>query len=498
MSSQIAKQDVLLKTSRLTKHFGGQMVFNSLNLELRKGQVVLLRGENGSGKTTLLNILTGALEANSGTVEYFANSDPRPFTFPRTWWQRLSLSDKFAPEFVARERIARTWQHIRLFASQTLSENIAVAHSGHRGENPLFALLSPWTWSKFEDDAQGGARRTLRRMGLTARYDSSADRISLGQAKRVAIARAIASGAEVLFLDEPLSGLDHTGATDIVLLLTSLVKDQGRTLVVVEHVLNQHRLLPIATTDWLIEDGSVHISDLRGGPVPSSGFDAPQWLSAMKTQASEWREEILPRGAILTRIRKPGAASGPGPKLLEMSALVAKRGERTAVGLDSNDEELGLSLDLHAGEIAVLQAPNGWGKTTLTEVIAGLHPLQSGTILLNGSPIETLPAWKRAKMGISTLPANSKLFPLLTVANALQLCGIKSSPDGCKALMSRKCSTLSGGERQNVALESIRHSLVSVYDEPFLGLDAPRILKTVTRYLTEAQGCQLLLVPRAL
>lgn len=133
----------VLETTGVKKSFGGQVILESVNLKLQRGEVVLLRGENGSGKTTLLNILTGNLKPDAGTVQYLADGTHRAYRFPRRWWQELNPFDYFTPEFVAHKGMGRTWQDVRLFSSQSLRDNIAVAEPSQPGENPILALLSP-------------------------------------------------------------------------------------------------------------------------------------------------------------------------------------------------------------------------------------------------------------------------------------------------------------------------------------------------------------------
>jgi len=265
-----AKGCVQLRASGLKLAFGGQVVLDGVNLELRQGEVVLLRGENGSGKTTLLNILTGNLEPDSGTIDYLADGTPRTFSFPRRWWQDLNPWDHFRPEFVAKEGIGRTWQDVRLFGAQSLRDNIAVAEPGHPGENPLIALIAPGIAKRREVGLNQQADAMLTRLGLTGREESSADMVSLGQSKRVAIARAVAAGAKILFLDEPLAGLDRQGVTDVHAMLKSLVRDHDLTLVIVEHVFNQPHLHGLVTTDWLLQQG--RIKKLEVGSNPPSSF----------------------------------------------------------------------------------------------------------------------------------------------------------------------------------------------------------------------------------
>jgi len=114
----------LLRIKGLCKAFGGQVVLDGVSLELRRGEVALLRGDNGSGKTTLLNILTGNLEPDAGTIQLFTNGMAENFHFPRRWWQHLNPFDHFSPERVAGEGVGRTWQDIRLFSEQSLCDNI--------------------------------------------------------------------------------------------------------------------------------------------------------------------------------------------------------------------------------------------------------------------------------------------------------------------------------------------------------------------------------------
>src|ERR1039458_9930056 len=135
-------EPTLLRALGIRKCFGRNVVLDGVDVELHKGEVVLLVGENGSGKTTLLNILTGNLEPDAGTIQYLADNTPRAYEFPRPWWRDLNPWDHFRPEFVALEGIGRTWQDVRLFATQSVLDNIAVASTVQPGENPLAVLIN--------------------------------------------------------------------------------------------------------------------------------------------------------------------------------------------------------------------------------------------------------------------------------------------------------------------------------------------------------------------
>jgi len=478
---------VLMRAEGLRKAFGGQVVLDGVDLELRQGEVILLRGENGSGKTTLLNILTGCLEPDAGSIQYLADGTPRAYRFPRHWWQELNPFDHFTPEFVAREGVGRTWQDIRLFDSQSLRDNIAVAEPGHPGENPLLAMFAPGASVRRETAINHEADAILARLGLAGREDSSADKISLGQSKRVAIARAVAAGARILFLDEPLAGLDRQGVNDVLSLLESLVADHQVTLIIIEHIFNQPHLHGLITTDWLLANGVIQRSciDKRDSttalsPLTNSSGTAnprPVWLKLLAGENTEIEDELLPRGALLTRIRRPGGSKHPLRPVLEIRDLIVKRGSRTVIGSDEDSNRVGFSLTLYEGEIAILQAPNGWGKSTLFAAICGLIKVAQGEVLLNGQPLEQLQAWDRARLGISALPSDHHTFPTLRTKDVLKLVGNTNASAAADLgeLDNRVCSSLSGGERQKVALRALLSSTGAkatlLLDEPFAALD---------------------------
>jgi ABC-type branched-subunit amino acid transport system ATPase component len=490
----------LLQAKGLRRSFGGRVVLDGINLELCRGEVVLLRGENGSGKTTLLNILTGNLEPNAGEIRYSTKTTPRAYHFPRRWWQELNPWSHFGPEFVAKEGMGRTWQDIRLFRSLLLRDNIAVARPGQPGESPVFALLNPSRTRKVEARIQAEADALLARLGLAGRESSSADKVSLGQSKRVGIARAVAAGARVLFLDEPIAGLDHRGIADILTLLESLVSDRHLTLVIVEHVSNQPHLHGLVTTDWLLENGKLKSNGtFVSSSTPPSEIRKPRlaahpaWGPLVGGDDSGIINELLPRGALLTRIRRPDRFRPYATPVLEIRNLVVRRGSRIVIGLgEGYGESTGLNLCIQEGEIAILQAPNGWGKSTLFAALSGLIEIAQGEIILQGHSIQRLPAWDRVSKGLRTLPSDQHMFPSLTAREMLKLAGSGEMIAELGSLADRVCSSLSGGERQRVALASVSRGQIQLLDEPLSGLDEAAAIRAIS--LIEAWSCSSLLI----
>lgn len=466
----------MLSVSGITKAFQGQVVLNSVDVELQRGEIALIRGDNGSGKTTLLNILTGNLEPDAGTIRLSINGKPKVFTFPQRWHRRLRTHNRFTPEVVVREGLVRSWQDTRLFGTQSLSSNIAVASPNQIGENPLAAAFCPTAVRKQEFDLQSAAQGNLDDLGLPGRGASTATHISLGQSKRVAIARAMRAGARVLLLDEPLAGLDQDGISIVLEMLRSLARDSGMTLVIVEHALNIPLILNFATTVWTLTDGRLRVEEPKSvqRDLERQNTDGvPSWLDRSVAAGSEVIEKRLLGGCLLTHILPPKVA--PGQPVLEVEDLVVRRGGRLVLGQPaSGDSVHGISLTIRQGEICILQAPNGWGKTTLLEAIAGLVP-GSGQIRFLGQELKNgSAAWDRRKKGISLLQARRHTFPGLTVRESFRLLNVQNVPPGLETLLDRNASELSGGEKQKVAVACALSNSprLVLLDEPHLALDA--------------------------
>ena len=527
--SAIANESpVILRALGLEKSFGGKIVLDGVDVELRSGEVVLLDGENGSGKTTLLNILTGNIEADSGSIRYSVNLPVSEYHFPRSWLQKVSLFKRFSPDAVARQGFGRTWQDVRLFESLSLRNNIALGQPGQGGENPLFALLgfdnqvradralvacnsiekakkkagltpnrregsnpSVTVPSVYSDQSPD---EMLALLGLLGRGHSSGDMISLGQSKRVSIARAIYAGAKVIFLDEPLAGLDKTGIRDALDFLKSLVANHKITIVISEHAFNQIHLRDIVTTRWHLVNGKLTISvPAQKGTLANSKSEVPKWFQLLAMSADDIVTGMLPRGAKLTRFcindrYKPNPA-------LEIKNLVAGRGSRAVIGLDEQGKEEGFDLVVNQGEVAVLQAPNGWGKTTLLEAILNLAPFKGSVqVYEKRTPTKVKVGPKGNLNAVTSSLGFASLSPneCLRLSGTMLPCWINPN-----LLQSRNLSSMSGGQQKLVQLVSAVNTLrnqVLVMDEPFNGLDGD-IAEKCLNWLIQLKSTILFLVP---
>lgn len=514
--SSVKTDSVVLRVSNLSKHFGGQQVLDGVCLELHRGEVVLLRGANGSGKTTLLNLLTGNLEPDTGIIELFTNGKAEDFRFPLAFWQKLNPFNHFTPEQVATEGVGRTWQDIRLFKTQTLLENITVATPQQLGENPLNTLLQRGLVKKQEKQIAQASKLMLAQLGLSGREQSSADKVSLGQSKRVAIARAVQAGAKILFLDEPLAGLDAPGIADVMELLTQLAHREGVTLVIIEHIFNIPRILELATTVWTLEGGKLtkeskeqvednikqkqslyqyldkwfeHLAKDDQKIIITENLSGQATLSILSSEVNKSYQKVLDK---------------PKEVVLEVSDLVVYQGQRLVIGEQRENGEIkGLSFKLHRGELGLLksesgmlQAANGWGKTTLLEAIAGTIPIQRGSIRFQGRLINKFTPWKRVNLGLSFLQSRDNYFPSLTVKESLSLCGIQEIPRNLSHLIHKRVSYLSGGEKQKLILTCVmdKKTPLLLMDEPFSALDILEIDNLKKKIIEKIRDEQTILI----
>lgn len=494
----------VLSVRNLVKRFGGQTVLNDVSVDLREGEIVLLRGNNGAGKTTLLNILTGNLEPDQGTISVSLNiSDAEvkeQFRFPHTFWTNLNPFNHFTPERIAREGVGRTWQELRLFTRSSLLNNIAVATPSQLGENPLMALLRPRAVRKEEQEIQDQSRVMLWKLGLEGRENSPADGISLGQSKRVAIARAVQAGARILFLDEPLAGLDRNGVNEVLALLRELALSRRITLVIIEHVFNIPHILNIADTVWTLKDGNLTCEKpelVHSQIVENADHNFTQWIERAVGVNGSVTQMPLYGGAKLSIIRRASNRSGPGAPVLQIRDLCVHRGKRLVVGQNEgeNGTKRGLSFTLKEGDLALLQAPNGWGKTTLLEALAGLTPHTQGQIDLGGKSIERKSVWERVTSGLVFMQSRDHDFPSLTVAESLMLSKVTEIPHGLSSFLKRRVSALSGGEKQRLAaFRTLRRNnlKVALFDEPFSALDPARISELTKNMLSCLDGGAML------
>ncbi|WP_254274448.1 ABC transporter ATP-binding protein [Haloarcula marina] len=227
----------LLEGQNLTKKFGGVVAIDDVSFSVERGEAVGLIGPNGAGKSTLFRTITGVHEPTEGRV--FFDGD--------------EITGK-SPHEICHRGLAKTHQIVRPFESMTLLENVAVgAEFGGR---------------EF-DDVRGRAREMLEFVDLADLQYSEPGELSVGQLKRLEIARVLATDPDLVLFDEVAGGLDPEETEDIVDLIGD-IKDEGKTVFLIDHVmralmtvservmvLNNGRLIAEGTPDQIQNDDEV-------------------------------------------------------------------------------------------------------------------------------------------------------------------------------------------------------------------------------------------------
>jgi cystine transport system ATP-binding protein len=233
--SALPDRATILSVRGLRKAFGRHEVLKSIDIDVRRGEVVTLIGPSGSGKTTVLRCLNG-LEVPDAGILSFTGDLTADFSAPVSKKQLNAM----------RDRSAMVFQHYNLFPHMTVLQNII--------EGPVQVQKRP------RAEAAKEARELLGRVGLEDKENSFPFQLSGGQQQRVGIVRALALRPELLLFDEPTSALDPELVGDVLTVIKELA-DEGWTMVVVTHELAFARQV---ADEVIFMDGGVVVE--RGHP----------------------------------------------------------------------------------------------------------------------------------------------------------------------------------------------------------------------------------------
>lgn len=207
----------VLAVQDLVRHFGGVRAVNGVSFDVRRGEILSVIGPNGAGKTTVFNCITGVVRPTSGRVTL----------------NRKSLLG-LKPHQVVDAGVARTFQGIRLFRNMAVFENVMVGMYPRQHSTVFGALLHTPGQRAEENESLASARRWLRFVGLESSASRYASELAYGDQRRLEIARAVASGPEVLLLDEPSAGMNPSEKSDLMALIRH-IRELGITVILIDH-----------------------------------------------------------------------------------------------------------------------------------------------------------------------------------------------------------------------------------------------------------------------
>jgi ABC-type sugar transport system ATPase subunit len=429
-----ADREVALRLRGISKAYPGVQALEDVDLDILSGEVHGLVGENGAGKSTLLKILTGAHEPSTGSIELFGDE--------------VTLSD---PKTARRYGITAVYQELTVVPTLSAAANVFLGQ-----ERRSAGVIQ---------DRRAERRRFLelcRTMDVEIDPNARADALSIADQQTLEIMRGIESAARVLVLDEPTASLALHEREALYRTVRSL-RAHGVTIVLISHDLEE--VLQLCDTVTVLRDGR------KVGTRPASGWSKQQLIVAMLGEEADL---------------KPRHERRPGREILRAEG-VRVPGILTRV-----------DLDVRAGEILGIGGLVGSGRSELLRALAGLDPMSSGSLWLEGRPV----SWPRSpqaaqRLGIALAPEDRKsqglvlglptydnvnLASLGSVATATVLLRSRevaraaslASKVGLQAgTIRRTTKLLSGGNQQKVVLAKWIDRAVKVLlvDEPTRGID---------------------------
>jgi ABC-type branched-subunit amino acid transport system ATPase component len=359
----------LLEVRGVDASYGQTQVLFDVDLRVEANEIVALLGTNGAGKSTVLRAISGLLPKDRGSV-LFDGDD-------------ITSLD---PNTITRAGIAQVPGGRGVFPSLTVAENLRAAGWLFRGDKARVKAATARALELFPE--------------LEKRWDTTAGSLSGGEQQMLSLSQAFIAKPKLLMIDELSLGLAPT----IVERLLEIVREihaQGTTVILVEQSVTT--ALRLASRAVFMEKGEVRFE----GPTADL-LDRPDILRAVYLKGSA---AAVTKKRTKKAVRDERALLLQREAVLEVSGLTKRYGGVTAV-----DD---VAFDLHQGEVLGLVGPNGAGKTTIFDLISGFQPMDGGRVRLFGQDVTEWPAFARARAGLGRMFQDARLWPSLTVREAI-------------------------------------------------------------------------------
>lgn len=230
------QNELLLDVRHVTMRFGGITAVNDLSMQLPRGSITGLIGPNGAGKTTAFNVISGFYTPQEGDILFKGRS-----------------VKGFPPYRICRAGMARTFQNIRLFGSESALENVMVGCQVRRKSpwwKPIFSLAR-----REENDIREKAKGLIHRLALDAYVDEKASSLPYGAQRRLEIARALATSPDFLLLDEPAAGMNPQESTELMHFIRHIRDEFDLTILLIEH--DMKVVMGVCRYIWVLEYGQL-------------------------------------------------------------------------------------------------------------------------------------------------------------------------------------------------------------------------------------------------
>ncbi|NTF46513.1 sugar ABC transporter ATP-binding protein [Rhizobium rhizogenes] len=435
IDSAIASGKPLLSLRDINITFGGVKALKSVAFEVRPGEVHCLAGENGSGKSTLIKIITGVYQPAPGAVIEYDGQ----------------VYGHMSPVTAQAKGIQVIWQDLALFPEMSVAENIAFQ-----------TVLGRWPRLVDYRRMRRLAVNALNRLGVTLDVDLPLKEFAIAQRQIVAIARALVGEAKIVFMDEPTASLTQS-ETDHLLQIVRNLSASGVAVVFVSHRLAE--VLDISSRLTVLRDGALV------GVYPTEGMTQSRITELMTGKSFDNQVRATPKDL--------------QPVVLDVKAL-SRRGQFDDI-----------SLTVRRGETLGITGLLGAGRTEFALALFGMAKPDSGTITLDGKPVEFSSNRDAIKAGIAYLSEDRLSLGLIqpqSIADNLVISSLRKILAGGFLSDAKKeslvshwiqelgvkigrqqdaISTLSGGNQQRVAIAKwlATDPKLLILDAPTVGVD---------------------------
>ncbi len=450
----------VLSLKNVSKTFGGVKALSNVSFQVKPGEVHCLAGENGCGKSTLIKIISGVYTPDPGGSLNILGQQIQSITPAKARIIGISV----------------IWQDLSLFPHMSVAENIAIDE-----------VIGVYPRMVNSHSARPRVEEILNRLNVTLNLEEPLKSLPIAQRQIVAIARALMGQAKLIFMDEPTSSLTQS-ETKVLLRIVQNLSESGVAVVFVSHRLAE--VLAISSRVTVLRDG--HLV----GVFPTAGMTQTKLAELMTNQ---------------TLVSTVTATTHHNAEpILEIDSL------------SRHQEFQNVSLTIKKGEIVGLTGLIGAGRTELAHVLIGMNQPTSGTIRLNGQPVnfhsirEAIAAGiayvseDRLSLGLIQQQAIGDNIIITVLKHILNVLGLISSPrkestvaHWIKELAIRigepvdAVSTLSGGNQQRVVLAKwlATEPRLMILDSPTVGVDvgARAGIYKIVRSLAK-QGMGILLI----
>jgi branched-chain amino acid transport system ATP-binding protein len=242
--------DPVLDVKNLTMDFGGLRALDTIDIQVRKGEIVALIGPNGAGKTTFFNCITGMYRPTGGVMTAIPPGK-----------EPVKLNG-LKPNIITERGLARTFQNIRLFQKMTVLENVMVARHCRTRSGILGAIFRGPATVAEEKDIVETSYNLLLKVGLESFVNELANELPYGAQRRLEIARALATEPFLLLLDEPAAGMNIRETMELDRLIAKICEEEELSILLIEH--DMKLVMNISSRIYVMDYGKMIVQGTPG------------------------------------------------------------------------------------------------------------------------------------------------------------------------------------------------------------------------------------------